>query len=133
MLAMKIVLIVLSAVVLAGTLVLGWKALTATDPYIVQPMATLPAPDGATVGHALEPTSRMLSIVSSTDVVVVADPSASFRHEVLWLVERPSKTGERRLMEYKYTLQQPAVADHIHPIGSQVPLKIQQVTDGWPW
>jgi hypothetical protein len=130
---MKIVLFILSAALLAGTLVLGWKALTVTDPYIVEPMATSPARAGATVGHALEPTSRILSIVSNTDVVVVADPGASFRHEVLWLVERPGKTGERRLMEYKYKLKQHAVADHIHPIGAQVPLKIQQVADGRPW
>jgi hypothetical protein len=122
--------ITFTIVLAAGISILAWKALTITDPYLVKPLTSSPALPGATVSYSLATATRTLSIVTSNDVVVVADPGASFRYEVLWLVERPKKDGASTLMEYKCKLPQYAAADHINPIGSQIPPKIQQVADG---
>jgi hypothetical protein len=122
--------ITFTIVLAAGISMLAWKAFTITDPYLVKPLTSSPAPPGATVGYSLATATRTLSIVTSNDVVVVADPGASFRYEVLWLVERPKKDGAGTLMEYKCKLPQYAAADHINPIGSQIPPKIQQIADG---
>lgn len=133
MLAKKKTFVVLGVVVVTVISMLVWTALTITEPYIVKPMASSPAPVGATVGHSVSSGSRTLSIVSSNDVVVVADPGASFRYEVIWLVERPRKDGANTLVEYKCELPKYAAADHINSIGSLIPPKIQQIADGGKW
>lgn len=125
--------IALSVVLAAGISMIVWETLTITDPYMVKPLTSSPTPIGATVGQSLESDSRTLSIVSSNDVVVVADPGASFRYVVLWLVERPRKNGVSTLMEYRFALPQYASADHINPVGSRIPTNIQQVADRGQW
>ena len=58
LLAMKKKLIVVGAalgvIVGAGISMIVWKALTITDPYIVTPLTSSPAPVGMTVGHSFE-------------------------------------------------------------------------------
>lgn len=125
--------VVLGLVVLIGVAALAWSTFTITDPYLVKPLTSSPAPAGASVGHSVASGSRTLSIVSSNDVVVVADPGASFRYEVVWLVERPRKDGARTLAEFKCELPQYAALGPINPLGSQIPPKIQQVADGGQW
>jgi hypothetical protein len=129
----KQAILLLGCVILTGISMLAWRALTITDPYIVKPMTSSPAPTGATVGYFVESTSRTLTIVSGNEVIVVADPGASFQHEVLWLVERPRKTGVSTLVEYKCVLPQYAAADYINPIGFPMPPKIRRVADKERW
>lgn len=124
---------VLGFAVLVAICSLAWKAFTITDPYLVLPLASSPAPPGVRIGHSVASGSRMLSIVTSNDVIVVADPGASFQHEVLWLVERPRKDGARALLEFRCELPKYATIGHINPIGSQIPPKIQRVAEGGNW
>jgi hypothetical protein len=137
MLAMKKMLIIagvaLGLVVLVGISAFAWKAFTITDPYVVKPLTSSPAPAGASVGHSVGSGSRTLSIVSTNNVVVVADPGASFQYEVIWLVERSRKDGAHTLTEYRCELPQYAAADHINPLGSQIPLKIQRIAERAQW
>jgi hypothetical protein len=134
---MKKPLIIISAAVgftvLVAILTLARKALTITQPYLVKPLTSSPAPSGASIGHSVASGSRTLSVVTSNDVIVVADPGASFKHEVLWLVERPRKDGARTLLEFKCQLPRYAAIGHINPIGSQIPPKIQGVAEGGNW
>ena len=136
-LAMKKPLIVagiaLGLALLVGIGAIAWEAFTITDPYLVKPLTSSPAPAGASVGHSVGGGSRTLSVVSSNDIVVVADPRVSFKYVVLWLVERPRKSRASTLMEYRCELPKYAAADHINPIGSRIPPKIQQVADGGQW
>jgi len=125
--------VVLVLAALVGVATLAWKSFAVTDPYLVKPLTSFPAPVGASVGHSVASGSRTLSIVSSNDVVVVADPGASFRYEVVWLVERSRKDGAHTLMEFKCQLPQYAALGPINPLGSQIPPKIQQVADGGRW
>ena len=124
--------VMLGLVLSVGVAAVAWKAFTITDPYLVKPLTSSPAPAGASVGHSVSST-RTLSIVTSNDVVVVADPGASFQYEVVWLVERPRKDGAHTLMEFKCELPQYAAKDHINPLGSQIPPKIQRLADGEQW
>lgn len=122
-----------SFAVLAGVAVIGWEVFTVTDPYVVSPLASTPAPAGAKVGHSVSRGSRLLSVVSGSDVVVVADPGASFKHEVIWLVEQPRKKSSHTLREFRCELPQYATLDQIRPLGSAVPTEIQQIADGSRW
>lgn len=128
-----IVAIALSLAVLVGVAALVWEAFTITDPYLVKPLSSSPAPAGASVGHSVTSGSRTLCVVSSNDVVVVSDPGVSFLYEVVWLVERPKKGGTHTLTEFRCELPQYAVADQINPLGSQIPPKVQQVANGGRW
>jgi hypothetical protein len=125
--------IVLGLAVPVGITLLAWNAFTITAPYLVEPLTSSPAPAGVIVGHSVASGSRTLAVVSSNDVVVIADPGASFQHEVVWLVERPRKNGAHTLMEYRCELPQYAAADRINRLGSPIPPKIQQVADGGRW
>lgn len=125
--------IALGLAVLVGVATLAWSTFTITDPYLVKPLTSSPAPAGASVGHSVASGSRTLYIVSSNDVVVVADPGASFRYEVVWLVERPRKDGGHTLMEFKCELPEFAVVGQIKPLSSTIPPKIQQMADGGQW
>lgn len=116
-----------------GISALAWNVLTFADPYVVKPLTSTPVPIGSRVGYSIERATRTLSVTSSNDIVVVADPGASFQYEVLWLVERPRKDGSHSLIEYKCKLPQYATASHINPVGSQIPPKIQHVADGGQW
>jgi hypothetical protein len=119
--------------VFAGVTVLAWKVFTVTNPYLIRPVTSSAAPNGASVGHSLNSGSRILSIVSSRDVVVVADPGASFNHEVVWLVEQPRKDGTQTLKEFRCDMPDHATLDQIKPLGSPVPTEIQQVADSGRW
>jgi len=125
--------IVLGLAVLVGVAAFAWKAFTITDPYLVRSLTSSPAPSDVSVGHSVVSGSRTLSIVSSNDVAVVADPGVSFQYEVVWLVERPRKDSTHTLMEFKCELPRYAAVDHIKPLGSQIPPKIQRVADGGQW
>jgi hypothetical protein len=125
--------IMLGLAVLVGVAAFAWKVFTITDPYLVKPLTSSPAPSGASVGHSVASGSRTLSIVSSDDVAVAADPGASFQYEVVWLVEHPRKDSTHTLMEFKCELPQYAAVDHINPLGSQIPPKIQRAADGGQW
>jgi hypothetical protein len=125
--------VALGVAIAGGVSVVVWNAISITKPYVVKPMTTLPAPKGAKVGHSIESSTRTLSIVSSNSVVVVADCGASFQYEVLWLVEKPREDGLHTLMEYRCKLPEYAVSDHINPVGSEIPPKIQKVADGNLW
>jgi hypothetical protein len=125
--------IAVAVAVLAATSFGVWKFLTVTDPYRVEPISASPAPVGAKVGYTVKNDTRTLSIISSNRVVVVADPGASFRYEVLWLVERPRKDGSAALMEYTCKLPEFAAVDHIYPPTTQPPLKIQKASEAIGW
>ena len=125
--------LVLGLAALFGAVALAWTTGTITGPYPVRPLTLLPASEGAIVGHSVVSGSRTLSIVSSNDVTVVADPGASFKHVVVWLVERPRKEGTHSLIEFKCALPQFADAGQIRPLGSTIPPKIQQVANGGRW
>ena len=85
------------------------------------------------MGYSVKNGTRTLSIVSSNQVVVVADPGASFRYEELWLVETPRKDGSDALMEYTCQLPKYAVLDHINPPTAQPPSKIQRAAEARGW
>src|SRR5689334_13867358 len=125
--------VVLGLALLVGVAAVAWKAFTITDPYLVKPLTSSPAPVGMSEGHSVSSGTRTLSVISSNDVVVVADPGASFQHEVVWLVEHPRKDGTHTLMQFKCELPQYAAVDHINPLGSQIPPRIQRVADGGQW
>jgi hypothetical protein len=121
-------------IAVAGALtVAGWKVFRITDPYLVEPVTTLPAQNGAKTGHSIEGVTRVLSVVSSNRIIVVADPGVSFHYQVLWLVEKPRKDGSHTLMEYKCKLPKYVSADHLHPIGSEVPSRIQEIAEASQW
>ena len=119
--------------VLAAIAALVWEVFTVTDPYVVTPLASSTAPASARAGHAVGSGSRTLSIVSRSDVVVVADPGASFKHEVIWLVEQPRKDGSHALKEFTCKLPEYAAVDQIKPLGSSIPTEIQQIANGHRW
>lgn len=125
--------VVLGLAMLVGVTAFAWRAFTITDPYLVKPLTASPASAGASVGHSEASGSCTLSVVSSNDVVVVADPGVSFQHEVVWLVERPRKDGTHNLTEFKCELPQYAAVGQIKPLGAAIPPKIQQVADGGQW
>lgn len=118
---------------LAGITAFAWNVLTVTDPCLVKPLTSSYAPASASVGHLEGGGSRILSIVSGSDIVVVADPGASFQHEVVWLVEQPRKDGGHTLKEFRCELPQHAAVDQIRPLGSPIPTKIQQTANGGRW
>ena len=119
--------------VLAGITALAWEVLTVTNPYVVSPLSSSPAPASASVGRSIGSGSRILSVVSSLDVVVVADPGASFKYEVVWLVELPRKDGSHALKVFRCDLPQHASVDQIRSLGSAIPTEIQQTADGRRW
>jgi hypothetical protein len=119
--------------VLAAIAALVWEVLTVTDPYVVIPLASSTAPASARAGHTVKSGSRTLSIVSSRDVVVVADPGASFKHEVVWIVEQPRKNGSHALKEFTCSLPEYAAVDQIKPLGSSIPTEIQRIANGHRW
>jgi hypothetical protein len=125
--------IVVGLAVLVGVAALVWSAFTITDPYLVKPLTSSPVLASASIGHSVASGSRTLSVVSSNDVVVVADPGASFQYEVVWLVERPRRDGASTLTEFKCELPQFAAVGQIKPLGTTIPPKIQQVADGGQW
>ena len=119
--------------VLSGITALAWEVFTVTDPYVVTPLASSSAPANASAGHAVASGSRTLTIVSSSDVVVVADPGASFKHEVIWIVEQPRKDGSKTLKEFRCNLPEYAAVDQIKPPDSSIPTEIQQTANGHRW
>ena len=129
----SIIAVFVSIAVLVGVTALAWEVLTVTDPYRVEPLTSSAAPSSASVGYSVSNGSRILSIVSSGDVVVVADPGESFRYEVIWLVEQPRKDGSHNLKEFRCDLPEYAVLDQIRPLSTPVPAKIQQVADREQW
>ena len=122
-----------SVAVLAAIAALVLEVFTVTDPYVVTPLGSSTAPAGAHTGHTVGSGSRTLSIVSSSDVVVVADPGASFKHEVIWIVEQPRKDGSHTLKEFTCNLPEYAAADQIKPLGSSIPTEILQTANGHRW
>ena len=118
---------------LVGVTALAWEALTVTDPYRVAPLTSYPASPGATVGHSVNSSTRILSVVSSGEVVVVADPGESFRYEVVWLVEKPTAGSARALKEFRCNLPEFATESQIRPLGTPVPARIQHVADSNRW
>ena len=118
---------------LIGMTALAWEVLTVTDPYRVEPLTSSPASGGATVGYSVNSSTGTLSIVSSGEVVAVADPGESFRHEVIWLVEKPSSGTDIPLKEFRCELPKFATESQIRPIGTPVPARIQQVANRNRW
>jgi hypothetical protein len=119
--------------VLVGSAALVWEVSTCTEPYVVAPLASSAAPASARAGHEVGSGSRTLSVVSSSDIVVVADPGASFKHEVIWIVEQPRKDGSHALKEFTCNLPEYAAADQIKPLGSSIPTEILQTAKGNRW
>lgn len=107
-----------------------FQGVTITDPYIIKPTSQLPARGDANVGHTIKTGTHTLSVVSRKNVVVIADPGASFKYEVLWLVKKPREDRSDNPVEYQYALPEYALAEHINPIGSETPPKIQRVAEG---
>ena len=120
-------------IALVGVGVLAWKFFTISDPYLVKPLRSSPAPVAAMTGYSVASGSRTLSVISSNDIVVVADPGASSTYEVVWLVQQPRKDGTHALMEFKCELPPNAAVDRIEPLGSPIPPKIQKVANGRLW
>ncbi len=108
---------------LVGIIALAWQVLTITDPYRIEPLASHPAPEGASVGHSVNSDSRLLSIVSRNEVIVVVDPGAAFRYEVTWIVEQPREDGTEVLREVTYKLTEYSAIDKIKPMGTPIPEK----------
>jgi hypothetical protein len=121
-----------AAVLLTGALVL-WKMGAATAPYAIRPIAVLAVSNDAVVGHTVDLAKRSLSVVSQREVVVVADPGASFQHEVLWLVEVPRSDGSSDKRLYRFETPKFAVAQHIHPIGAALAPNIAKFASNGHW
>jgi len=118
---------------LTGAGVLAWNFFTITDPYVVKLLSSSPAPLGSMTSFSVANDTRTLSVISSNDVVVVSDPGADFKYEVLWLVEHPRKTGTHALVEFRFKLPKSAAADKIELLGTEIPPKIRKVADGQLW
>lgn len=113
--------------------VLAWKFFTLTDPYVVKPLKSSPAPAGAMTGFSVANGSRTLSVFSTNDVVVVSDPGESSKYEVIWMVQQPRKAGTNTLMEFKCELPKAADVDQIKLLGSEIPPKVRKVAEGRFW
>jgi len=120
-------------VVAVGMAALAWEVVSVTEPYLVRPVDSATAPEGARVGYSIAPESRVLSVVSGSEATVVADPGSSFRHEVVWLVEEPRPNGSSELREFTCVMPEYATEASIRPLGTPVPAKIRQVADGSRW
>lgn len=121
---------------LIGMCVVGvvmYKLHTITDPYIIEPLSALPVPDNTAVGHSIN--GKMLSVVSTDNVVCVVDPGVSFAYRVVWLVPKPRTDTEHKLVEYKYVLQFHTNANdaHVNGLNSEVPNEIAVMADGNRW
>ena len=134
---MKKTLVVVALVVgvLCATAILIFflRAAAFTEPYMIKPMTASPAPNGVKVGHTMNANTRTLSVFSSNAVVVVADPGVSFQYEVLWIVEQQRNDKSDDLLEYRFELPEYAVAEHINPIGSEIPPTILKAANGNQW
>ena len=111
---------------LAAVMLSVWKFATITDPYCVEPISVSVASGGAKVGYSVKLETRPLSVSSSNEVVVVADPGTSFRYEVLWLVERRRSDGTHGLMAYTYKLPRFAAVNHINAPTTEPPPEIRK-------
>ena len=130
---MKRAFVILSIVAVAGLIWLAVELDTCTDPYVVKPTVILPAPSDTKIGHSFDATTHTLSVVSRNEVIVVADPGASFSYEVLWLWEVPPKGGSDRLMLYRVQLPEFSDDEHINPLGAKAPPKIAKFASGDKW
>jgi hypothetical protein len=130
---MKKALILAVVVVAAGILFLAVKLINVTDPYVVKPVAVLPAPIDAKMGYTVDAATRTLSVVSRKEVVVVSDPGAFFSHEVLWILQVPKKEESRDPVLYRVELPKFADTAHIKLQGSDTPPKIAKFANGDQW
>jgi hypothetical protein len=128
----KTVSIALAAVIFTGALVL-WKISAATAPYAIRPSSVLVVSKDATVGHTVDLAKRALSVISQRDVVVVADPGASFLHEVLWLVEVPRSDGSSDKKLYSFETPKFIATEHIYPIGAPLAPDIAKFAGDSRW
>jgi hypothetical protein len=128
----KTISIVLVAILLTGALVL-WKINDATAIYAIKPTVVLQVSSDTAVGHTVDIAKRTLSVVSQREVVVIADPGASFQHEVLWLVEVPRFDGSSDKRLYRFETPKFAVAQHIHPIGAALAPNIAKFASNGDW
>ena len=130
---MKLILIILALIVATAIGYVIYQSVSVTEPYIISPISTLPAPEGSTIGHTIDIDTRTLRVCSSNAVVVVADPGVSFLYEVLWIVAMPRAERLDNLVEYTYKLPEYAKAEHINPLGSEIPDDIAKVAAGCQW
>ena len=126
----KLLILLAFLVVMAGTCIL-FKVFTVTEPYVIKPINVVTATSGAPVNHVINTNTGILSVFSSNLVVVVADPGASFQHEVLWLVAVPRTDQSRELKEYRFKMPKFAMAEHVNEIGVALPDKIRKAANGW--
>ena len=130
---MKKVFIAAAVVLVAAVTFLLLSSIGVTDPYVVRQMAVLSAPSDAKIGHTVDTITRTLLVVSRKEVVVISDPGASFKYEVLWIIEHSRKDGSSDPRLYRAEMPKFAVAEHIHPVGSTLPPKIAKFATGGQW
>jgi hypothetical protein len=124
---------IVAAAIIVTVVLVFWKMNAATTPYAIKPTAVLEASKDATVGHTVDIAKRALLVISQSDVVVVADPGASFQHEVLWLVPVPRTDGSSDKRLYRFETPQFAAAEHIHPIGTPLAPDIAKFASDGHW
>lgn len=113
-----------------GALVVGWCD---TALYVVKPTSVSSVAATAEMGSAFDAATRTLSVVSDAPVIVVADRGKSFKYVVTWIVPEARAQPTAPRSSYQFTLSEYAREEHIHPLGSDVPLEIQKVAQKKSW
>ena len=125
------VLVLIGLLVVSGAVFGINKILGVTDPYIIESLSVSPAAPDAEIGYSID--DNVLSVVSSYDVVCVADPGISFLYEVVWLVPLPPATTVQELRVHKYGLPKFADPDHINGLDAEIPADIAEVASNNKW
>ena len=125
------VLVLVGLLVVSGAVFCISKLLGVTDPFIIESLSVSPAAPDAIIGYSID--GNVLSVVSSNDVVCVADPGISFQYVVVWLVPLPPATPMQELRVHKYGLPKYADPDHINGLDAEVPADIAEVASDNKW
>ncbi len=124
--------LVLTGLVVVSCAVLSiHRLLGVTDPYVIRPLSVSVAAPSAKVGCTID--GKTLSVVTSNDVVCVADPGVSFQYEVVWLVLRPPTAPTQELRVHTFELPAYADPDHVNGLDTEVPLDIVKVASDNKW
>jgi hypothetical protein len=111
----------------------GYTAFTVTDPYVVKPASIEPAKKEAIIGYSFDKESKTLSVTTSKDVILVADPGKSFKYVEIWILERPRASNDTLLSEYKFHVSEFAQDDKIHFANTEIPTEIAKVAQRTEW
>ena len=122
------VLIMIAMIVVGGVAFAIYKVFSCFDPYIIEPQSVVEVAPNTKDGYSVA--GGTLSVVSSNDVVCVADPGASFQYAAVWLAPLPPAKQGQVLRLYKFDLPGNANTNHIYWLNAEAPANILEVATG---